>query len=179
MNSVDIVLQRINSIERRFAPQNRAVSGEFQKLLKREINSAAGSSQNQSTTAGAGELSGYINNAAAKYGVDSRLITAVAKNESDFNPDALSPAGAIGVMQLMPETARHLGVHDINNPRDNIGGGAKYLKELLTTFHGDVTKAVAAYNAGPQAVMKYDGVPPYPETRNYVGKVLQQYRDSQ
>ncbi|MCD8000759.1 MAG: lytic transglycosylase domain-containing protein [Clostridiales bacterium] len=109
--------------------------------------------------------------AAARHNVPERLLKAVAKAESDFNPNAVSHAGAVGVMQLMPGTARSLGVSDPYDARQNIMGGAKYLKENLDRF-GDVSLALAAYNAGPGAVQKYSGIPPYSETQNYVKKVL-------
>ena len=112
--------------------------------------------------------------AAARYDVSVDLLKAVAKAESGFNPNAVSKAGAIGVMQLMPATARSLGVADPYDARQNIMGGAKYLKENLDRFNGDVSLALAAYNAGPNAVQKYGGVPPYSETQNYV-KVVTTY----
>ncbi len=112
--------------------------------------------------------------AAARYDVSVDLLKAVAKAESGFNPNAVSKAGAIGVMQLMPATARSLGVADPYDARQNIMGGAKYLKENLDRFNGDVSLALAAYNAGPNAVQKYGGVPPYSETQNYV-KVVTSY----
>ena len=120
-------------------------------------------------------LNELIQSAAQKYHVDPKLVMAVAETESGGNQSAVSPAGAIGVMQLMPGTAAALGV-DPYDERQNIEGGAKYLHEMLDTFDGDVRKAVAAYNAGPQAVRKYNGVPPYRETQNYVSKVLDLYR---
>ena len=116
-----------------------------------------------------------IEAAAGKYGVDPRLVSAVAEVESGYEQGAISATGAVGVMQLMPETAESLGV----NPYDatqNIDGGAKYLKQMLDTFGGDVRKAVAAYNAGPEAVREYGGVPPYSETQQYVSSVLDLYR---
>jgi len=122
------------------------------------------------------DIASIIRQSAAKYGVDERLVDAIAKHESNYRPDAVSEAGAIGVMQLMPSTAAGLGVENIYNPHENIDGGTRYLKELLDTFGGDVTKTVAAYNAGPQAVKAYGGVPPYAETQNYVEKVLGDYR---
>jgi len=116
--------------------------------------------------------------ASSQYGVDSLLVTAVMETESHFNLRAGSGVGAIGLMQLMPDTARAIGV-DPYNPLDNVVGGVIYLKNQLDNFSGwgayGVTDAVAAYNAGPQAVKKYQGVPPYSETRNYVVKVSNAY----
>lgn len=116
------------------------------------------------------DMDAIFEEAAAKFQIPSDLIKAVAKTESNFNPQAVSPAGAMGVMQLMPGTAGSLGVTDPFDPRQNIMGGAKYLRENLDRF-GDVDLALAAYNAGPGSVQKYDGIPPYNETQNYVKKV--------
>ena len=103
------------------------------------------------------------------------MVSAVAEVESGGRQEATSAAGAVGVMQLMPDTAASLGVNPYDK-RENVEGGAKYLKEMLDLFGGDVKKAVAAYNAGPAAVKNYGGVPPYKETQNYVNKVLDIYR---
>lgn len=113
--------------------------------------------------------------AANEYGVDPQLVRAIAIAESDMNQDEISPVGAIGVMQLMPETAAGLGV-DPYSTSENVAGGTRYLRQMLDTFDGDVPLAVAAYNAGPAAVQRYGGIPPYSETRNYVGRVMDMYR---
>ncbi|SHH58831.1 Transglycosylase SLT domain-containing protein [Sporobacter termitidis DSM 10068] len=118
------------------------------------------------------DLDALFNSASEKYGVPVNLLKAVAKAESGFNPKATSPAGAMGIMQLMPGTATGLGVTDAYDPAQNIMGGAKYLSQLLSRFGGDTTLAVAAYNAGPGAVSKYGGVPPYNETQSYVRRVM-------
>jgi hypothetical protein len=114
-----------------------------------------------------------LSTAANAQGLLPELVRSVAKIESNFDPKAVSPKGAIGLMQLMPATAAALGVNGMATS-DNALGGAKYLRQLLLRYHGDAALALAAYNAGPEAVMRYGGVPPYPETRRYVVKVLQE-----
>jgi soluble lytic murein transglycosylase-like protein len=113
-----------------------------------------------------------IKAAANKYGVDPALLAAVVKQESNFNPKAQSGAGAKGLTQLMDTTARNLGVTNSFDPQQSLEGGAKFLSGLLKEFHGVESLALAAYNAGPIAVQKYGGIPPYQETQRYVPKVL-------
>jgi soluble lytic murein transglycosylase-like protein len=112
-----------------------------------------------------------ITAAARKHGIDPALLAGLVRQESNFNPTAGSPAGARGLTQLMPGTAAGLGVSDVTDPVQALDGGARYLKQQLDAFGGDVTKALAAYNAGPGAVQRYGGVPPYAETQGYVQKV--------
>ena len=124
----------------------------------------------------AGELEPVIARHSRTHRLHPALIRAVIKTESDFDPLAVSRAGAVGLMQLMPQTAARLDVRDSYNPDENIGGGTKYLRQLLDRFNGNLPLALAAYNAGEHAVERYRGLPPIPETRQYVLKVLGYYR---
>jgi soluble lytic murein transglycosylase-like protein len=117
------------------------------------------------------EISRAIQDASARHSISAPLVEAVAWQESRFNQAAVSPKGARGVMQLMPGTARTLGV-DANDARSNIEGGVVYLAQMLRRFEGDIPRALAAYNAGPEAVQRYGGVPPYAETQAYVRAIL-------
>jgi soluble lytic murein transglycosylase-like protein len=125
----------------------------------------------QSTRLHSDKFADEINLAARQFNIDPALVRAVIHAESGFNVHARSPKGAVGLMQLMPTTARLLGVANARAPRENIRGGAKYLADLLARFKNDVVLATAAYNAGPEAVQKYAGVPPYAETQVYVQRV--------
>ncbi len=167
---------------------------DFSKLLfdafREQNRTFFGGAANQSAAAGAGgvnasslwgkqgvsvsdtELDRIFEEASKKYNVPLALLKAVAKAESNFNPNDVSSAGAIGIMQLMPETAKGLGVDNPFDPEQNIMGGAKYLADKLKMYNGDVELALAAYNAGSGNVEKYGGVPPFAETKNYIKKVL-------
>ncbi|MBF0552459.1 MAG: lytic transglycosylase domain-containing protein [Deltaproteobacteria bacterium] len=121
------------------------------------------------------DFDGIINQTANKYGIDKNLVKAVIKVESGFDPDAVSGAGAVGLMQLMPGTAEHLGVADSSDPKQNINGGVRYLKELLDRYNGNTRKALAAYNWGPGNLERQTRSMPK-ETRQYIAKVMSQYR---
>ena len=199
LSGIQQIQARIAEIEGEFNLKQQNLPGlDFASKLRQEIdkNTAAAASKahaaqrvdgtkpvaspTHAEKAGKAELANpdltqMIHQAAQKYHVDPKLVSAVAEVESGGHQDAVSPAGAVGVMQLMPETAVGLGV-DPYSAEGNVEGGAKYLSELMNTFGGDVKKAVAAYNAGPNAVKAYGGVPPYAETQDYVNRVLDIYR---
>lgn len=130
-------------------------------------NSASNSSQSQDA------VRQHIQVAATRFGIDRNLVDAVAWQESRYNPRALSTAGAVGVMQLMPGTARQLGVRNPQDVEQNVVGGTAYLRQQLERFGNNVPLALAAYNAGPGAVMKYGGIPPYRETQDYVRQIME------
>ena len=193
MGRISEIRQRIAEIEQQFGAVKKTHGADFSKKLQAEMQKKVQPDRKASNVKMQGNapknsvqpdasfpvanknIEDMVKRAAQKYNVDPRLVSAVAETESGGNQNAVSEAGAIGVMQLMPGTAAALGV----NPYDasqNIEGGAKYLRQMLDSFGGDVRKAVAAYNAGPQAVRDYNGVPPYAETQDYVNKVLDIYR---
>ena len=191
LSGITEIQQRISEIERKIGMQHTAPAPGFSKELQQAMQtgtpaakattavSAAGKSQSVqavgSAAAAPEDVNTLIKQVAQKYNVDSRLVSAVASAESGFQQSAVSGAGAVGVMQLMPSTAASLGVNPYDE-KQNIDGGTKYLKGLLDSFDGNVKKAVAAYNAGAQAVRDYNGVPPYRETQDYVNKVLDLYQ---
>jgi soluble lytic murein transglycosylase-like protein len=142
---------------------------------KKGSRTTAPSSSRSKDPARYSRYDGLIDEAARLYQLPESFIRAVMRVESDFNPTVISRAGAMGLMQLMPMTARSMGVSDPFDVRQNIHGGARYLRILANRFRGDLVLTVAAYNAGEAAVEKYDGIPPYKETQRYVRRVLKHY----
>ena len=172
LESLQSTLDRIADIRSRFEPSAPVPStGEASGFDATLTQAMTG----QSAPPAPGELDSMIEDQADNQGVDSNLLKAIIKNESNFNPNAVSSVGAQGLMQLMPGTAAGLGVHNSFDPTQNVAGGAKYIKGLLQKYQS-VPMAVAAYNAGPGAVDRHNGIPPYKETTNYVKKVMQSYQ---
>ncbi len=177
----DIQLPNASSIQSFDKVLQSTAKAQFGTLLKnRGISSVDASiytnpNVNFNKRATRDEIISMIDDTSAKYGVDAKLIKALVKQESGFNPTAKSKAGALGLMQLMPSTAKGLGVKDPLDAKQNIEGGVKYVKSLLNRFDGNIILALAAYNAGPNAVKKYNGIPPYKETQNYVKSILRNY----
>ena len=138
------------------------ISGRLVRSLRVQSNDPPPDSQ---------ELIGMIDSIAAQHGVEDSLVHSVIRAESNYNPRAVSPKGALGIMQLIPSTAKRFGVANPFDARENVEGGVKYLKFLLDYYQDNYAKAIAAYNAGENAVDKFNGIPPYPETQNYVYRV--------
>ena len=143
---------------------------DFQKILDTKVEN-----KKNPTTVSRSEINELIAKYSDKNGLDEDFVKAVINQESGFNPNATSHCGAMGLMQLMPSTAQGLGVKNAYDAEQNIEGGTKYLKGLMDRFNNDKSLALAAYNAGPNAVKKYGGIPPYAETQNYVKSVLSKY----
>jgi soluble lytic murein transglycosylase-like protein len=149
-------------------------SDQYNLLAKRDSLSDAGHimANRPVIVGGPKAFSGYISSASIRYRVDAALIEAIIKVESDFDPNAVSKAGAAGLMQLMLPTAEYYQVDNRFNPRQNIHGGVAHLRDLLDRYEGELPLVLAAYNAGSTAVTRYGGIPPFPETRRYISKVL-------
>jgi len=166
-----LLTRELASLERQFSTAMRSMVGSAKR------SDAAHAAQTHQASAGrTSPYDGIINRAAARNGLDPALVGAVVRQESGFRADAVSTAGAQGLMQLMPSSARDLGVADPFDPGQNVDGGARLLRSLVDRYDGRLDYALAAYNAGPGAVDRYGGVPPYPETRSYVAAVLADYR---
>ncbi len=191
LTGLDITLRRMQAIESTFnslasfGMDNTQSNQDFQKILDSQKSAKTQDtpfadkifSSNLASKSGSNaNIDALIEEYSAKNGLDSAFVKAVIKQESGFQPDVTSHCGAMGLMQLMPSTASSMGVKNAYDPEQNIAGGTKYLKGLLDRFGGNKSLALAAYNAGPNAVAKYNGIPPYKETQNYVKNIMSMYQ---
>lgn len=194
LTGLDITLRRMQAIESTFnslasfGSDSVKSNQDFQKILDANMSDSSPKVQNTPfsgkifssdltpSSNGNADIDALIEQYSSKNGLDSSFVKAVIKQESGFQTKVTSHCGAMGLMQLMPATASSLGVKDAYDPEQNIAGGTKYLKGLLDRFGGDKSLALAAYNAGPNAVAKYNGIPPYKETQNYVKNIMSMYQ---
>ena len=193
ISGLDITLRRMQAIESTFNSLSNIGSEyianrpnqDFQKILDSRMPSNVNptpfsdkifASDLNKISGSTTDIDSLIETYSQKNGLDSAFVKAVIKQESGFQPKVTSHCGAMGLMQLMPATANAMGVKDAYDPEQNIAGGTKYLKGLLDRFGGDKSLALAAYNAGPNAVAKYNGIPPYKETQNYVKNIMSMYQ---
>ncbi|MBP8081987.1 MAG: lytic transglycosylase domain-containing protein [Spirochaetes bacterium] len=183
-------MERISEIKKRFGLMNENAKtnqsdeiagseGDLKRTFSEILSDRTGVSSSQQGNLSKDDIENLIEKISIKEGVSPSLVKAVVENESSYNTMAVSPKGAMGLMQLMPETAKELGVNDSFSAEENIEGGVKYLKGLLNKYQWDYKKALAAYNAGPKLVDSYNGVPPIKETAEYVKRVLDSYRKEQ
>ena len=187
LSGLELTLRRISAIESQFQEMmnfgidNVQLDSDFQKILDNTYeqqygtSSKAGVPSSSSSNVSHGDIDKLIDKYATQNNLDPDFVKAVVKQESGFNPNAKSHCGAMGLMQLMPSTAQGLGVKNAFDAEQNIYGGTQYLKGLMDRFGNNKELALAAYNAGPNAVKKYNGVPPYKETQNYVKNVMASY----
>lgn len=179
LEGLQSILERIQSIRDRFSPfqgsedkfYSLTKTNSFEEILN---NNLQRNNSLQNT-----KFDNIIEEKAYKYQVDPKLVKSIIKVESNFNPKAISPKGAMGLMQLIGSTAREMEVKDAFDPQENIEGGVRYLKYLLKEFNQNIPLALAAYNAGPQRVKEFQGIPNIKETQNYVREVLNLYKNEE
>jgi soluble lytic murein transglycosylase-like protein len=176
--SLDTVQQILGFTPQTDAPVDTSPVTDTFTSSSSSANTTAANATSSGSVSSPENLEEYFKEASETYGVDINLLKAIARQESNFNPSATSSAGAMGVMQLMPSTAKGLGVTNAYDAQQNIMGGAKLMAQNLKKYNGDVSLALAAYNAGGGNVDKYGGIPPFKETQNYVKKVLGYYQNS-